>query len=210
MQITACLLRLSYTATLGLFLAWVVLVNSVWFVLIGDYTFLRKTSFYIYNAAIMLFIVSLGIHDYDRLRKGCLLVVHRCPSDELFYLEFIYTGAKMRSLGTFNNPNQMGYWGLLMLACIGVARRREPLRMLDAAALAMGCYVIAQTLSRAATAAGLLMALAVALSGRWQRSAVLAIVGLGVLGGGVELLRGGILDQVQASELVQGLQCRIT
>jgi uncharacterized membrane protein len=72
----------------------------------------------------------------------------------------------MRSLGTFNNPNQMGYWGLLMLACLGVTRRREPLRVIDAAALAIGCYVIAQTLSRAATAAGLLMALAVAVSGR--------------------------------------------
>ena len=73
----------------------------------------------------------------------------------------------------------MGYWGLLMLACIGVARRRQPLRVIDAAALAAGCYVIAQSLSRAATAAGVLMALALALSSRWKRSAILAIVGLG-------------------------------
>ena len=112
---------------LGLFLVWVVLVNSVWFILIGDYTFLRKTSFYIYNAAIMLFIVSLGVHDYERLRKvvywSCIVAL----LTELFYLEFIYTSAKMRSLGTFNNPNQMGYWGLLILACLGVVRRREPL-----------------------------------------------------------------------------------
>jgi hypothetical protein len=28
--------------SLGLFLGWIVLVNSVWFYLIGDYTFLRK------------------------------------------------------------------------------------------------------------------------------------------------------------------------
>ena len=154
-------------STLGLFLAWVVLVNSVWFVLIGDYTFLRKTSFYFYNGAIMLFILSLGIHDYDRLRKVVYWSCITALLMELFYLEFIYTAAKMRSLGTFNNPNQMGYWGLLTLACLGVARRREPLRVMDAAALAIGCYVIAQTLSRAATAAGLLMALAVAISGRW-------------------------------------------
>ena len=102
----------------------------------------------------------------------------------------------MRSLGTFNNPNQMGYWGLLILACLGVARRRERLRVTDAAALATGCYIIAQSLSRAATAAGLLMALAVAMSGRWKRGAVLAIVELAVLGGSAELLRGGILVQV--------------
>jgi hypothetical protein len=89
-----------------------------------------------------------------------------------------------------------------------VARRR-PLRVLDAAALAIGCYVIAQSLSRAATAAGLLMALALALSGQWKRSAILAMVGLGVLGGGAELLRGGILDQVQDMDIIQGLQRRV-
>ena len=43
--------------------------NGIWFTLIGDYTFLRKTSFYIHNAAIMQFIISLGVHDYPRLRR---------------------------------------------------------------------------------------------------------------------------------------------
>ena len=194
---------------LSLFLVWVILVNSVWFILIGDYIFLRKTSFYIYNAAIMLFIVSLGVHDYERLRKvvywSCIIAL----LTELVYLEFVYMAAKMRSLGTFNNPNQMGYWGLLILACLGVARRRERLRVIDAAALATGCYIIAQTLSRAATAAGVLMALAVAMSGRWARGAVLAIVGLTVIGGSAELLRGGILVQVYEAGIVQGLQHRL-
>ena len=194
---------------LSLFLAWVILVNSVWFILIGDYIFLRKTLFYIYNVAIMLFIVSLGVRDYERLRKvvywSCIIAL----LTELGYLEFVYITAKKRSLGTFNNPNQMGYWGLLMLACLGVARRREPLRLIDAAALAIGCYIIAQTLSRAATAAGLLMALAVAMSGWWKRGAVLVIVGLAVLGGGAELLRGGVLVQVHEAGIVQGLQRRL-
>jgi hypothetical protein len=195
--------------SLGLFLAWVILVNSVWFILAGDYIFLRKTSFYIYNAAIMLFIVSIGMRDYERLRKvvywSCVIAL----LGELIYLEFLYMAVKTRSLGTFNNPNQMGYWGLLMLACLGVARRREPLRVIDAAALAIGCYIIAQTLSRAATAAGLLMAVAVAVSGRWKRGAVLVIVGLAVLGGGAELLRGGVLVQVHEVGIVQGLQRRL-
>jgi hypothetical protein len=195
--------------SLGLFLIWVILVNSFWFTIIGDYIFLRKTSFYVYNAAIMLFVVSIGVSNYERL---CKIVCWSCITAllaELFYLEFLYMAAKTRSLGTFNNPNQMGYWGLLILACLGVARRREPLRVIDAAALAIGCYVIAQTLSRAATAAGLLMALAVAMSGRWKRGAVLVIVGLAVLGGGAELLRGGILVQVHEADIIQGLQRRV-
>jgi hypothetical protein len=75
--------------------------------------------------------------------------------------------------------------------------------------LAIGCYIIAQSLSRAATAAGLLMALTVAIFGRWKRGAVLAIVGLAVLGGSAELLRGGILVQVQEASIVQGLQHRV-
>ena len=160
---------------LSLFLVWVILVNSVWFILIGDYIFLRKTLFYIYNVAIMLFIVSLGVRDYERLRKvvywSCIIAL----LGELFYLEFLYMAVKTRSLGTFNNPNQMGYWGLLLLACLGVARRREPLRVIDAAALAIGCF----------------------------------IVGLAVLGGGAELLRGGVLVQVHEAGIVQGLQRRL-
>lgn len=195
---------------LGAFLAWIIIVNCFWFTIIGDYTFLRKTSFYIYNAAIMLFVVSLGMYDYERLRKVVYWSCIAALGAEFFYLEFIYTGAKMRSLGTFNNPNQMGYWGLLMLACLGVARRGRPMHITDAGALAVGCYVIAQTLSRAATAAGVLMALAVALSGRWQRGALIAIVGLGMAGGSIELLRGGILEQVSEASVVKGLQYRIS
>jgi hypothetical protein len=157
----------------------------------------------------MLFIISLGVHNYQRLRRVVYWSCVAALATELVYLELIYTSAKMRSLGTFNNPNQMGYWALLMLACVGVVRRHEPLRVIDAVALAIGCYVIAQSLSRAATAAGLLMALAVAVSGRWKRGAILAIIGLGVLGGGAELLRGGILDQLQEADIVQGLQRRL-
>lgn len=195
--------------TLGTFLLWIIIVNSFWFCWIGDYTFLRKISFYIYNAAIMLFVISLGLYDYQRL---CKIVYWSCIAAfgiELFYLGFIYKGAEMRSLGTFNNPNQMGYWGLLLLACLGVARRHERRDLVDAGALAAGCYIIAQTLSRAATAAGLLMALAVVCSGRWKRSAILAVVGLGLLGGSAELLRGGLIEQVSQAGVVQGLQSRI-
>ena len=54
------------------------------------------------------------------------------------------------------------------------------------------------------------MALAVALSGRWRRGAVLALVGLGVLGGSAELLRGGILDQMSEANVIKGLQYRIS
>ena len=66
--------------TLSLFLAWVILVNSVWFILIGDYIFLRK------NLVLYLQCSDHAIHCVAwcaRLRTSTqsgLLVVYHCPA----------------------------------------------------------------------------------------------------------------------------------
>jgi hypothetical protein len=72
-----------------------------------DFTFLRKASFYLYNAVVLLFVVATGYHDFQRLKTviwwsggGALLA-------QLLYLECLYAGLAKRATGTFNNPNQL-------------------------------------------------------------------------------------------------------
>jgi hypothetical protein len=195
--------------TLGLFLSWVIFVNTTWFVLLPDPTFLRKTIFYIYNAVVLIYVVALGIQNYERLRKtvywGCIAAL----GVELIYMELFYTSTKLRALGTFNNPNQLGYWSLLMMACLGVALWGRRLRVLDIVALLTAAYCIAHSLSKAAMFAGALMLLVTVFSCRWHRKAVLATVALALIASGVELVRGGVAERLAGTNLVTGVQLRL-
>ena len=126
----------------------------------------------------LIYVVALGIQNYERLRKtvywGCIAAL----GVELIYMELFYTSTKLRALGTFNNPNQLGYWSLLMMACLGVALWGRRLRVLDIVALLTAAYCIAHSLSKAAMFAGALMLLVTVFSCRWHRKAVLATVAL--------------------------------
>ena len=67
----------------------------------------------------------------------------------------------LRSLGTFNNPNQLGYWGLLVAACLLVLKREQRLNLLDLALLGGAGLVVIHSLSKAALLSfALLLALA--------------------------------------------------
>jgi hypothetical protein len=163
-------------ALLGLFVSWVVLVNFSWFLIIQDYQFIHRTLFYIFNVFVVLFVVSLGSHNYSALQN----LIVRCAVIALIanfiYVYFFYEGASSRATGSFNNPNQMGYWALLMMTCLAVAKRRSSLNLIDIIAIMCGSYIILLSLSKAAAVSSMVFLAILILSSQWRPTTAVCLV----------------------------------
>jgi hypothetical protein len=112
---------------------------------------------------------------------------------QVAYLE-IATSVTKRAIGTFNNPNQMGYWALLVMTCLVLARERTRLGLLDVLALCAGMYATMLTLSKSAVISALLL-LAVAVVGCGVRRHAGWLLGM--------LLAAGVVLQLSAGNLAE-------
>jgi hypothetical protein len=195
---------------LALFAGWIVVVNAFWFFVSPDFVFLKKTSFYIFNAVVFLFVLTAGYHDWQRLKVviwwSCVIALLA----QLLYLEFLYVGVGKRATGTFNNPNQLGYWALLVMACLAVVKERNPLGILDVLALGAGFYVLMLSLSKAASISGMLLILLIVAFCRLQRAAALLLGAALVLGILFQLASGTLVERFMALEPVANLDHRLS
>jgi hypothetical protein len=196
--------------SLALFSGWIVLVNAIWFFISPDFLFLKKTSFYLFNMLVLLFVVTAGYHDFQRLKVvvwwSCVIALMA----QVLYLEFVFHGLGKRATGTFNNPNQLGYWALLLMASLAVVKERAPLRALDILALGAGFYVLMLSLSKAASISGMVLILLVIAFCRLQRASGLVLSVLLVLGLMFQIASGGLVEQFRSFEAVTNLEHRLS
>jgi hypothetical protein len=179
------------------FLIWVLLVNGVWYLSNGDPTFIRKTAFYFYNMTVFLFTVSLCYHDFERLKTVLYWSLLAALLIQIVAILVLPSGGATRSIGTFNNPNQLGYWGLLVLACFGLIKDRKPLSLLDIGMLVAAGYVIIRSLSKAASISGALLIAMIVLFCGWRRGSGLLLAAILVAGVVTEVATGGYLGVVE-------------
>lgn len=189
----------------GLLIGWIVLVNGTWFLITTDYRFLVVITFYLFNMFVFLFVIAVANHDFRRLRPfiwwaciGVLLV-------QIVALHLPTEEETSRALGTFNNPNQLGYWGLLVMACLVVTKHRTPLTVWDVAALSVGLYAVVLSSSRAASVAVLLLLGLIVYFCRFEKAAGRAAVGGLVL---ALVAGGGSIAFISESEPVAHLLSR--
>jgi hypothetical protein len=190
---------------IGLFVSWIVLVNVVWFFLVWDFLFLKKASFYLYNAIVFLFVVAIGFHSIEWLKKvirwACIIALVM----QVVYVEVLAQWLTGRATGTFNNPNQLAYWATLVMACMALAKDREPLGWSEILALTAGLYVTLLSASRAGSASVLLLIVFIVATCRCRASTGLALAAVLVLallfevGGGGGLGRLASIDSISRS-----------
>lgn len=107
------------------FVFWVVLINTLWtFFLQTNTDFMISSLFYIYNSIIFLYTLFL----IKKYKKKILYVIYKSILISLF-LQFVFiliqggfTGTRLT--GSFNNPNQLGYYGLLMVSFLIILNNR--------------------------------------------------------------------------------------
>jgi hypothetical protein len=191
-------------------LGWILLVNTVWFFLLGELQFMKKTTFYVYNISVFIFIIGAGYHDYNRLKQTLHLTCVVALLMQVIYILVFADAPGRRVLGTFNNPNQLGYWALLVMTCLAFTREREPATLTDLAAMGAGLYVAMVSLSRAAFLSALLL-VCVFLLTRRLRGPVLALVVAGAMAGlvSLQLTNGGPLLRAFENEATANIAHRL-
>jgi hypothetical protein len=195
---------------IALFVGWIVLINTIWYFISPDFVFLKKTSFYLYNMLVFLFVIAAGYHDWERLKVviwwSCVIALLA----QFLYLEFVFHGLGKRATGTFNNPNQLGYWALLVMACLAVVKERTPLRIWDVLALGAGFYILMLSLSKAASISGMLLVLLIVAFCRLRRASGLVLGAALVLGLMFEMASGGLVERFMSFEPVANLEHRLS
>jgi hypothetical protein len=165
----------------GLFLAHAIVVNLFWRARLGENGFLLHALYYIFNFGAFMVVVSLLREFRERFINPCRVAFAIAVAFEIVAL-FALPGSRLRATGTFNNPNQLGYWAILVSCCMLVLKRGQRLSMLDLAVLCGAGYLTTASLSKAAMLSFVLLLVLAFVCQRPQRSVKALLLALAFLG----------------------------
>lgn len=137
-------------------------VNAIWSALTSELTMLIMPTFYFFNTILIFSIITF--HAMARKKASRILMIGIVLSlvvQSILSLAIVGSGGLGRISLFFNNPNQLGYWGLLTVSAFCVLSRTVSVRIIwHLIIFALGFYLIALSLSKAAIVSlGLLFAL---------------------------------------------------
>ena len=134
----------------ALFLTWVAVINWFWWAHYQDSMFLLSSVYYAYNFATLVTVFALFNRLQGELLSATRIALAVAVLLELMVIFLLPDTLSVRSAGTFNNPNQLGYWSILAGSCYLVARGEASLRWPDLAVLCALAYIAMLSLSKAA------------------------------------------------------------
>lgn len=128
---------------------WIFLVSSIWLIIYPQGSFFKPPLFFAFNLLVMLAIVNL-FYQLDNPKKFFALAVQYAllisglgAVFSIFFPGVFLASESLRITGFFNNPNQLAFFNLCMLAALIVLRNGH-LRIvpLELAAVASGIFGI--------------------------------------------------------------------
>ncbi|MBX3504013.1 MAG: hypothetical protein KF895_00940 [Parvibaculum sp.] len=110
------------------FVVWVWTVSLVNGIIHEDAGIAFAPLFYTFNFLVFTAFTIKAAQDHEGFRRLLVLALMLCASVLFLLVVTGYDAERMRQLGGFNNPNQLGYFSVLLLASFAViADRREML-----------------------------------------------------------------------------------
>jgi hypothetical protein len=192
----------------GLLLADTIIVNLYWYGQLRDTTFLRHAIYYVFNFGAFLVIVSLVRALGDRFITAFRIAIAIAIFLEIVAL-FVLSPSAFRSAGTFNGPNQLGYWALLLSSCLLVLKRDQKLNLTDFAVLCGAGYLTTASLSKAAMVAFVLLLVTAIVFQHITRPIKLLFVALAVLASAVAITDSTQFGKVQSLGVVENVSKRL-
>lgn len=124
-------IKISTPILIGLaFVSLTFAINIIHFIFTPDKKFLLSSIYYVYNFAVFLFVGYLFSKAPQTTNKLTYWALAVSIITELIFVLF-FSGNEIRATGTFNNPNQLGYWSLLSIALLIVVKRDQKINALD-------------------------------------------------------------------------------
>lgn len=134
---------------------WVVLVNVAWFSITDTKGFLWSAAFFGFNFLVFIVFASVYESHTEHLRSFLRFAIFTALVIQLLVL--IGPVGGLRAVGTFNNPNQLGYWSVLLLAIYGVIMHDRRLSWFDFAVVGLALYICILSVGQAALGTGVLL-----------------------------------------------------
>jgi len=139
------------------FVFWTLLVNLLWTLKLGNTSIVIYSIYYLYNCLFIYILYLLTKKNID-----VFSIIYKSVSFTLilqFLLSFLvvdFTGFRQNIF--FNNPNQLGYFGLCSLTILLYLSEYYKLnKFLFTISLLSGIYIIAVSLSNAAMLSAILL-----------------------------------------------------
>jgi len=192
----------------ALFVGYAALVNLFWCIQYPNERFLRTALYYPFNFGALMVVASLV-----RACRERFITLSRIAIVVAIVLEIVALSvlprSSIRSIGTFNNPNQLGYWGLLIGCCWLVLKRDQKLTAIDILVLCGAGYLCAESLSKAAMLAFSLLFLMGMVFQRLTRSAKLMLLVMVFVGTSKVLLDSSSVQRFFEVDLVKRVDSRL-
>ena len=124
-------------------------INLINFFFMLDIAFLKSSFYYVYNAAIMLFIVWLAQKNIQLAGKSIYYGLIVAVIIELISIEFFPSFRGIRHTGTFHNPNQLAMWSLFAMCFLIILRKQSKFNLMDYFLILGLAYIQTLSLSKA-------------------------------------------------------------
>lgn len=143
-------LRIDTMALCGAgFAAYTVIINLLHYAFLPDAQFLLSSIYYIYNIGAFFLLMFLTHRKPAALARVLYWGLVGMVVIQLLAVFAFAPGAVVRSVGTFNNPNQLAYWSLLSLGILVALRYPGRLRYGDFAMIAALITITLASISKA-------------------------------------------------------------
>lgn len=141
--------RITTTILIGLaFVGLTFTINITHYAFSPDRKFMLSSLYYIYNFAVFLFVDFLFSKSPDKVNKITYVALATSILFELIVVILDY-GNEVRAQGSFNNPNQLGYWSLLSFTLLIIVKRDKKINWFDAILIMSVFTMQALSLSKA-------------------------------------------------------------
>lgn len=139
------------TLTIVLMFGTINIANGLYY---GDVRFYYSCAYYVFNAAVLGGTVLLFKNNPDRMTSYVRVGVFASVLLQIAFI--IFTGGTdiaLRETGSFNNPNQLGYWALLNALILFVINCKQKLSVTEFILFVLCGVIIMLSQSRAAIVA---------------------------------------------------------
>jgi hypothetical protein len=185
----------------ALFVGYAALVNLFWYTHYPSARFLLTALYYAFDFGALMVVVSLVRALGERFITATRIAIAIAIVLEIVALS-VLPRSSIRSVGTFNNPNQLGYWGLMIGCSWLILKRDQKLTAIDILVLCGAGYVSAESLSKAATLSFTLVFLMGIVFQRLTRSAKLMLLAMVFVGTSMVLLNPHTVDRFFEVDIV--------
>ncbi len=140
-------------ASLIAFVYYISMLNAVWVGITGEVEFIKTSLFYIYNGFVFVVVLKMFVIYKEKLYSIILYGLVVSASIEVIILLFEYSSV-YRSVGSFNNPNQLGYFAVVAVSIYSVITTDQKSNLwFDILMVLIFLFIVVLSLSKAALVA---------------------------------------------------------